>query len=143
MNAEQIEELFKTSDRLVGAVSSDFHRYLEVDWRDRLICIAGARGTGKTTMLRQRMKETFGVTFGNRIRRQIGEYVSVYIGCGGTELEALDDIIAKKVLRKLEAQNPVYVKSKAEELSSKLNEVFGQGMCPVSDEYVRKLVNNA
>ena len=61
MNAEQIEELFKTSDRLVGAVSTDFHRYLEVDWRDRLICIAGARGTGKTTMLRQRMKETFGV----------------------------------------------------------------------------------
>ena len=61
MNAEQIEELFKTSDRLVGAVSTDFHRYLEVDWRDRLICIVGARGTGKTTMLRQRMKESFGI----------------------------------------------------------------------------------
>ena len=52
MNAEQIEELFKASDRLVGAVSTDFHRYLKVDWRDRLVCIAGARGTGKTTMAR-------------------------------------------------------------------------------------------
>ena len=61
MNAEQVEEIFKTSDRLVGAVSTAYHRYLEVDWRDRLICIVGARGTGKTTMLRQRMKEAFGV----------------------------------------------------------------------------------
>ena len=60
MNAEQIEELFKTSDRLVGSVSTDFHRYLQVDWRDRLVCITGARGTGKTTMLRQRVKEAFG-----------------------------------------------------------------------------------
>ena len=61
MNAVQIAELFNTSDRLVSAVSTDFHRYLEVDWRDRLVCIAGARGTGKTTMLRQRIKESFGV----------------------------------------------------------------------------------
>ena len=45
MNAEHVEELFKTSDRLVGAVSTDFHRYLKVDWRDRLICIVGARST--------------------------------------------------------------------------------------------------
>ena len=28
MNAEQIEELFKTSDRLVGAVSTEYHRYV-------------------------------------------------------------------------------------------------------------------
>ena len=61
VNTEQIEELFKISDRLVGAVSTDFHRYLEIDWRDRLVCLVGARGTGKTTMLRQRMKEAFGV----------------------------------------------------------------------------------
>ena len=45
MNAEHVEELFKTSDRLVGAVSTNFHRYLKVDWRDRLICIVGARST--------------------------------------------------------------------------------------------------
>lgn len=32
----------------------------EVDWRDRLICIKGARGAGKTTLMRQRVKEAFG-----------------------------------------------------------------------------------
>lgn len=57
-----MQELFETSDRLVGEVTLDFHRYLynEIDWRDRLICIMGARGTGKTTLMRQRMREAFG-----------------------------------------------------------------------------------
>ena len=61
MTDEAMQELLKTSDRLVGRVSVDFHRYLQIDWSDRLICLMGARGTGKTTMLRQRMKESFGV----------------------------------------------------------------------------------
>lgn len=62
MTTEQMQELFETSDRLVGEVTLDFHRYLynEIDWRDRLICIMGARGTGKTTLMRQRMREAFG-----------------------------------------------------------------------------------
>ena len=62
MTTEQIQELFETSDRLVGEVSLDFHRYLydEIDWRDRLICIMGARGTGKTTLMLQRIREVFG-----------------------------------------------------------------------------------
>ena len=61
MTDEAMQELLKTSDRLVGRVSVDFHRYLQIDWSDRLICLMGARGTGKTTMLRQRMRESFGV----------------------------------------------------------------------------------
>jgi len=63
VTTEQMQELFETSDRLVGEVSIDFHRYLynEIDWRDRLICIMGARGTGKTTLMRQHIREAFGV----------------------------------------------------------------------------------
>jgi len=89
------------------------------------------------------LQETFSITFGNRIRRQIEAYVPIYIACGGTELEALDDILAKKVLRKLESQNPVYVKSKSDELISKLNEVFGVNKMPVCEAYIKKLANNA
>ena len=33
----------------------------EIDWQDRLICVKGPRGTGKTTLMRQRLKEHFGV----------------------------------------------------------------------------------
>ena len=62
MTSEQMQELFETSDRVVGEVPLGFHRYLhdEIDWRDRLICIMGARGTGKTTLMRQRIREAFG-----------------------------------------------------------------------------------
>ena len=101
------------------------------------------RGRAHIKELDAYIQETFQITFGNRIRRQIEAYVPIYIACGGTENEALDDILAKKVLRKLESQNPVYVKSKSEELIGKLNEVFGEGNMPVCEAYIKKLANNA
>ena len=63
MTTEDIEELLATSDRMVGATETAFHRYLttQIDWRDRLVCIEGARGTGKSTLMRQRIKEAFGL----------------------------------------------------------------------------------
>ena len=53
--------------------------------------------------------EKFRISFGNRIMKQIHEYVPVYIACGGKEIDALDDIFSKKVLRKLETLSPTYV----------------------------------
>lgn len=63
MTTDEVSVLFKTSDRLVDEVSVDFKRYLasEIDWRNRLVCLKGARGVGKTTLLLQHMKEAFGV----------------------------------------------------------------------------------
>ena len=63
MTTDDIQELLATSDRMVEATTTDFHRYLaaRIDWRDRLVCIEGARGTGKSTLMRQRIKETFGL----------------------------------------------------------------------------------
>lgn len=63
MITEDMLPLFKTSNRLVEDVSMDFKRYLmhEIDWNNRLICIKGARGVGKTTILKQHLKEAFGV----------------------------------------------------------------------------------
>ena len=59
---EDVEELFETSNRQIREETSTFQRYLmsEIDWRDKLICIKGARGVGKTTLMRQRMKTAFG-----------------------------------------------------------------------------------
>ena len=68
----------------------------------------------------------FQITFGNRIMKQIRSYIPVYVACGGDELEALDDILAKKVLRKLEMQNPIYIKNEAEGLCAFLDNLFGQ-----------------
>jgi hypothetical protein len=89
------------------------------------------------------LSEIFQVTFGNRIRRQIEKYVPIYIACGGTEEEALDDILAKKVLRKLESQNPIYIKAKADDLINKMAEIFGKDRTPVCEAVIRKLANNS
>ena len=89
------------------------------------------------------LASTFHVTFGNRILMQIRKYVPIYLACGGTEIEALDDMFSKKILRKLEAQNPVFIKSKAEEIIAKLDEIFGQDEMKNCIEYIRKLSHNA
>ena len=85
---------------------------------------------------------TFHLTFGNRIMMQINNYVPIYMACGGTENEALDDMISKKILRKLEAQNPVYVKNKSLELINKFDEIFGQDEMKECIEYINTLTNN-
>lgn len=59
---DDVEPLIRASERLVAETEMDFRRYLcaEIDWNDRLICIKGPKGTGKTTLILQHMKETFG-----------------------------------------------------------------------------------
>jgi len=59
-----MENLIKTSQRLVSTVQTNTFRYLfnQINWDDRLIMIKGARGVGKTTMFRQHIKEKFGPT---------------------------------------------------------------------------------
>ena len=87
--------------------------------------------------------EHFHVTFGNRIMKQIRTYVPVYISCGGDELEALDDILAKKVIRKLEAQNPIYLRNSSQELISFIDELFGAENMLQCKKLISKLQRNA
>ena len=87
--------------------------------------------------------EHFHITFGNRIMKQIKTYIPVYVSCGGEELAALDDILAKKVIRKLETQNPIYLRNTAEGLISHMEELFGNDGMPLCKEYIRRLERNA
>lgn len=64
LTARDVEPLLEASERLVSETDTGFRRYLadRIDWNDRLICIKGPKGTGKTTLILQHIKETFGVT---------------------------------------------------------------------------------
>lgn len=55
-------KLREVSDRLLDCVPKETYRslYQKIDWRNRMICLKGARGTGKSTILRQHLAETFG-----------------------------------------------------------------------------------
>ena len=86
--------------------------------------------------------EKFQITFGNRIMRQIMTYLPIYVVCGGEELDALDDIIAKKVLRKLETQNAAYVRSEAEDLCNFIDATFGEERMMRCKEYVRRIARS-
>lgn len=56
-----IQELYTNSYRLVSQVITQKKRYLyhQLPWDSRMLCIRGARGVGKTTMLLQRLAEAF------------------------------------------------------------------------------------
>ena len=102
-----------------------------------------ARNRKRLAELDKYLIEHFHITFGNRIMKQIRTYIPVYISCGGDELDALDDILAKKVIRKLETQNPIYLRNAAEGLVAYLNELFGNDKMLLCKEYIRRLERNA
>ena len=57
-----MEELFDFFYRELRKIDLSFQRYLidDIDWEERLSAITGARGTGKTTMILQHIRRTFG-----------------------------------------------------------------------------------
>lgn len=61
MEEMELEVLYNYYHRKLQAVDTTFKRYLynSINWDVRLIGLMGARGVGKTTMLLQRIKETF------------------------------------------------------------------------------------
>ena len=122
LTAERFVRLTKEAERENGMTERNRRRLRELD---------------------EYMTEKFRVTFGNRIRNQIERYIPVYVGCGGEELEALDDILAKKVMRKLSMQNPVYLRNNAGNLCRYLDELFGEEHMKECKAIVRRLEKNA
>ena len=101
------------------------------------------RNLKRLEMLDKYLIDHFHITFGNRIMKQIRQYIPVYVSCGGSELEALDDILSKKIIRKLETQNPIYLRSASKELSAYINELFGEDSMPHCQNAIRRLELNA
>ena len=83
--------------------------------------------------------DRFHISFGNRIMKQMHEYVPIYMACGGTEEEAIDDILCKKVFRKLESQNPTYVRNLMDDLLKRMEELFGEDSMPQSRAYLARM----
>ena len=101
------------------------------------------RNLRRIRKLDEYMIDKFHITFGNRIMKQIRSYVSVYVACGGEELAAIDDIMSKKVMRKLESQNPVYVRKAADGLCSYLDDLFGADGMPLCKDAIRRIERNS
>ena len=98
-----------------------------------------ARNMKRIEELDKYLIKHFQITFGNRIMKQIKSYIPVFVACGGDELEALDDILAKKVLRKLEMQNPIYIKNEADGLCAFLDDLFGKDRMVLCKSFMTRL----
>ena len=88
------------------------------------------------------LKKVFRVSFGNRIMKQIESFVPVYVACGGKEVEAIDIMLSKKVMRKLASCNPIFVKSRSEDLISQMNQLFGEGNVSECVDAIRRIADN-
>ena len=98
-----------------------------------------ARNLRRLEALDRYLIEHFHITFGNRIMKQIRCYIPVFVACGGDELEALDDILSKKVLRKLEMQNPIYLRNASAGLCAYFDELFGDDRMPLCKAFMERL----
>ena len=122
LSAERFKELTKEAMREYSVTNRNMKRLEELD---------------------KYLIEHFHITFGNRIMKQIQNYIPVYVSCGGEELEALDDMLAKKIIRKLEMQNPIYLRNSAEGLCNYLDELFGTDAMPQSKSAIHRIERNA
>ena len=61
METDQLQPLIDNYHRKISKINLQFKRYLhnQINWESRIICIKGARGVGKTTMLLQHILENY------------------------------------------------------------------------------------
>ena len=120
MSAPRLEELFAEARARYALTSRDERRIAQLD---------------------ESLRSLFGVSFGNRVMLQIRGYVHVYAACGGPTAEALDQILSRKVLRKLGAVNPVLLRAKAPELLSTMASLFGEGGAPLCEKAIKRIAD--
>ena len=83
--------------------------------------------------------EHFRLAFGNRIVKQLKEFVPAYVGCGGTEIDGIDFVLAKKVFRKFESLNLSFIRDEIDGLITYLNKHFGKANMNECKEYLMLL----
>ena len=93
----------------------------------------------KINLLDDYVIEHFRIAFGNRIVKQLREFVPAYVGCGGTEVDGLDYVLARKVFRKFEALNLSYIRDEIDGLIAYLDELFGEENMNECKDYLKML----
>ena len=96
----------------------------------------------KLEILNAYLIKNFRLAFGNRIMKQIRDYVPCFIGCGGTEMQAIDFIVAKKVLRKFESLSLGFMRDELTKFSTYLDKLFGKNTMVICKEYIELLKKN-
>ena len=81
----------------------------------------------------------FRMAFGNRILKQIKDYVPVFVACGGDEMVAVDYLIANKILRKFNQLNLAYIRGEIDGFKAFLDDLFGQDVMKECKDFLDRL----
>ena len=81
----------------------------------------------------------FRLAFGNRIVKQLKEFVPAYIACGGSEIDGIDYVLCNKILRKFESLNLGFIKDEIDGLVAYLEKLFGKTNMEECKEYLARL----
>ena len=120
LNYRHLEAMFETS--------KDIHRVSE-------------EMLEKINILDDYVIEHFRLAFGNRIVKQLRDFVPAYIGCGGTEIDGIDYVLANKIFRKFESLNIAFIRDEIDDLVEYLSTLFGEENMGESKAYLLRLKN--
>ncbi|MEG1720350.1 MAG: hypothetical protein RR281_01450 [Pseudoflavonifractor sp.] len=81
----------------------------------------------------------FKLSVGNRIAKQMKDFTPVYIACGGTEADAMDYMIQRKILKKFESLNISFERNDMADFVAFLEKTFGKTGLPMCKKYIMKL----
>jgi hypothetical protein len=81
----------------------------------------------------------FRLAFGNRIMKQLKDFVPCYVACGGTEIDGIDFMVAKKILRKFESLNLGFIKDELHKFILYLDKTFGKSNMQICKEYLNRM----
>ena len=128
---ESTPPIFVSTDRLIELFNEAKEQYpISQEMLDKL------------EVLNAYLIKNFRLAFGNRIMKQIKDYVPCFIGCGGTEIQAVDFIVAKKVLRKFESLSLGFMREELTKFSAYLDKLFGKNTMVICKEYIEQLKKN-
>ncbi len=82
----------------------------------------------------------FRLAFGNRILKQLKQFVPCFVACGGTELDGIDFIFTNKILKKFESLNIGFLKQELKELNQMLDKLFGANTFPMAHAFVDRMI---
>ena len=79
----------------------------------------------KLNVICEYVYDQFGIAIGNRIMNQIANLVPVFVACGGTKETAIDFMLSKKLVSKIEGRFEEYVKDALANLIVLLHKTYG------------------
>lgn len=83
--------------------------------------------------------EHFRLAFGNRIVKQLKDFVPVFVASGGTEIDGIDYIVAHKILRKFEQLNLSFIRDEIDGFIDFLSELYGKENFNECKDFLKRL----